>query len=40
MKIILLYFNDAARRCSDKSCFNFEMHWLVDHSKILVYKTL
>jgi len=36
--VLLLY--DAARRCSDESCFTFEMHLLVDHSKIIVYKAL
>ena len=38
MKMILLFCYDAARRCSDESCFIFEMHLLVDHSKIMVYK--
>jgi len=40
MKMILLFSYEAARRCSDKSCFIFEMHLLVDHSKIMVYKAL
>jgi len=40
MKMILLFCYDAARRCSDESCFIFEMHLLVGHSKIMVYKAL
>jgi len=40
MKMILLFWYDAARRYSDESCFIFEMHLLVDHSKIMVYKAL
>jgi len=40
MKIILLFCYDAARRCSDEPCFIFEMHLLVDHSKIMLYKAL
>jgi len=39
MKMILLFCYDAARRCSDECCFT-EMHFLVDHSKIMVYKAL
>jgi len=40
MKMILVLCYDAARRCSDESFFIFEMHLLVDHSKIMVYKAL
>jgi len=40
MKLILLFSYDAARRCSDESYFIFEMHLLVDHSKIMTYKAL
>jgi len=40
MKMILLFCYDVARRCSDESCFIFEMRLLVDHSKIMVYKAL
>jgi len=40
MKRIILFCYDAARRCSDESSFIFEMHLLLDHSKIMVYKAL
>jgi len=40
MKMILLFCYDADRGCSGESCFIFEMHLLVDHSKIIVYKAL
>ena len=40
MKMIILFCYDATRRCSDESCFIFEMHLLVDHRKILVSKAL
>jgi len=40
MKMILFFCYDVTRRCSDESCFIFEMHSLVDHSKIMVYKAL
>ena len=40
MKMIQLFCGDAARRCSNKFCFIFEMHLLVDHSEIMVYKAL
>ena len=38
MKMILLFYYDAARRCSDESCFIFEMHLLIDHCKIMVLR--
>jgi len=38
MKMILLFCYDAARRCSDESRFIFELHLLVDHSKIMVIR--
>ena len=38
MSMILLFCHDAAHSCSDESCFIFEMHLLVDYSKIVVYK--
>ena len=38
MKMIILFCYDAARRCSDESCFIFEINLLVDHSKIMAYK--
>jgi len=38
--MIPLFCHDAAHRCPDESCFIFEMHLLVDHSKIMVYKAL
>jgi len=40
MKMNLLFCYDAARRYSDESCFFFEMHLLVDHSKIMMYEAL
>jgi len=40
MKMILLFCYDTARPCSDESCFTFEIHLLVDHGKIMVYKAL
>ena len=40
VKMILLFCYDASRRCSDESCFIFEMHLLVDHSKIMMYEAL
>jgi len=40
MKMILLFCYDAARRCSDESCFIFNMHLLVDHRKMKVHKAL
>jgi len=30
----------CVRHCSDESFFSFQMHLLVDHSKIMVYKAL
>jgi len=37
MKIILLYYYVEGRRFSDETGFIFEIHLLVDRSKILVY---
>jgi len=40
MKMILLFCYGAAHHCSDESCFIFDMHLLIDYSKIMVYKAL
>ena len=40
MKMILLFCYDVACRYLHESCFIFEMHLLVDHSNIMVYKAL